>query len=357
MSEGNLISWVRYKRENLRQGFYRKRAGYILLLNVSIIILLGALVVFLLERGKNPNIHNYFDAFYMIIITIATVGYGDITPITTGGRIAVILVLVFGVGTLSAFITLLATRRADKARRRYSGLQEKLKSKGHVVVCGWNLLGEYVLDRLREELQHQRVQVVLLCDLEGSPIDDDFTFFFRGDPTSVEALGRVNIPEAKSAILLADESRGVSEGDIDARTVLSALNIKQLNPDIEITAEALRPENIHHLKLAGVREILDVTSFLGNLMARSALHYGLISTVSDLVTREAGVSSYYIPADKEMVGKTRSEVNKELQERYGAQMVAITWRDGVRPNDSKYRIQEGDRILIFAAEKPPGAIG
>jgi voltage-gated potassium channel len=352
-----ITAWLRYRKESLRRGFYNKRAGYILLLNVSMIIFIGALVVFLIERGRNPNIHNYFDAFYMIIITIATVGYGDIVPVTAAGRITVILVLVLGVGTLSAFITLLATRRAEKVRRRYSGLQEKLKSKGHMVVCGWNISGEYVLERLRNELQGKHVEVVLLCNLEEDPVDDDFTIFFRGDPTSVEALERTNIAEAKSAILLADDSKGGSEGDIDARTVLSALNIKQLNPHIEITAEALRPENIHNLELAGVREILDVTTFMGNLMARSALHYGLISTVGDLVTRDAGMNSYYILADKETVGKTRAKVEEDLQQRYGAQLVAIMWQDGMRPNEAKYRIQEGDRILVVSAEKPHGAVG
>ena len=356
MASSNLADWLRYRKEALRIGLYKKRAGYILLVNVCAIILIGALVLFLLERGRNPNMGDYFDAIYTIIITIATVGYGDITPVTTGGRVTVILVLVFGIGTLSAFITLLATRRAENVRRRYSGLQENLKSRGHVVVCGWNIIGKYVLGRLKQELQGEHVKVVLLCDLEDSPADDDFTFFFRGDPTSVEALQRVNIAEAKSAILLADESKSGSEGDIDARTVLSALNIKQLNPDIEITAEALRPENIHHMKLAGVREILDVTSFLGNLIARSALHYGLISTVSDLVTREAGLRNYSIPADMDKVGKTRGEVEAELQQDYGAQMVAITWSGGLRPGDLDYRIQEGDMIIVISAQEPPGAL-
>jgi len=357
MVKEKIESWFRYHRQNLRRGIYKKRAAYILLLNVTIILFVGALLVFIFERTKNPNINSYWDSIYMIIITVATVGYGDITPVTAAGRTTVVLVIILGVSTLSAFITLLATRRAEKVRRRYSGLQDKLKSTGHVVVCGWNISAQYVLSRLKEELRGKHRDVILLCNLEEDPVDDDFTFFFRGDPTSVEALEMINISEAKSAILMADDSGGGSDSDIDARTVLSALNIKQMNPDIEMTAEALRPGTIHHLKLAGVREILDLTSFMGNLMARSALRYGLISTVSDLVTRDAGMKSYYIIADKETVGKTRAKVEEDLQQRYGAQLVAITWRDGMRPNEAKYHIQEGDRILVVSSEKPPGAIG
>jgi voltage-gated potassium channel len=356
MAMGKIESWLRYKRQDLRRGLYKKRAGLILLLNVGIIISVGALLILHFERGNNPNITSYWDCLYMIVITIATVGYGDITPVTGGGRLTVILVIVLGVSALSAFITLVATRRAEKARRRYSGLQKKLKSKGHVVVCGWNVSGPYVIRRLKDELQSKHGEVILLCDLEQDPIDDDFTFFFRGDPTSVQALEMVNVAEAKSAILLADDSRGGGEGDIDARTVLSALNIRQMNPGIEMTAEALKPENLHHLKLAGVREILDVTSLVGALMARSAMHYGLISTVSELVSREAGLNSYYISADPDLVGKTRAEVEDVMHMKYEAQVVAIAWAEGLRTNDKDYRIQEGDRLLVIAGEKPPGAV-
>lgn len=352
MAEGRIAKWARYRKDAIRMGFYKKRAGYILLLNVAMIILVGALVVFLFERGRNPNMHNYFDSIYMIIITVATVGYGDIVPITTGGRITVILILVLGIGTLSAFITLLATRRAEKARRRYSGLLDKFKGKNHMVVCGWNTLGEYVMVRLKDELQSERVEVILLCELEQSPIDDDFTFFFRGDPTSMEALERVNVAEAKSAILLADESKGGSGGDIDARTVLTALNIKNLNPDIEITAEALRPENIHNMQLAGIREILDVTKFTGNLIARSALHFGLISTVSDMVTRDPGSNVYTIRASAEMAGKTRHDLASELDERFGYCLLAVISKESSEPGGREYRVMEGDNVLVLSEKKP-----
>lgn len=356
MVEDRFRSWLRYRRAVLRKGFYKKRTGYILLFNVSAIILLGALLVFLVEKGSNPVMKSYWDAVYMIVITIATVGYGDVTPITAAGRTIVLLVLVLGVGTLSAFITLLATRRAEKVRRRYSGLQDKLKIRGHIVVCGWNMSARYVLARLMDELQGKHVEVILLCDLEQDPIDDDFTFFVRGDPTNVDVLEKVNIAEARSAILLADESKERSDSDTDARTVLCALNIKQLNPGIEMTAEALRPENIHHLHLAGVREILDVTSLMGNLMARSALHFGLISMISDLVNREANLRSFIIPARGEMLGKTREEVGSELLAEHGAQLIAVTWQEGLRPSEGDYRIQEGDRLLVIASEKPRGAV-
>jgi len=353
MKRTRISAWISYRKEALRYGFYSKRAGYLLLINIVLVISIGALAVFLLERGRNPNINGYWDALWLIFVTIATVGYGDIVPVTNGGRAAVILTIVLGVATLSAFITLLAGRRAEKIKRRYKGLHERIKSEGHIVVCGWNPRGVYVLNRLKEELEKELVGVVLLCDLEEDPVNDGYTYFFRGNPTSVDHLKRVNADKAKAVILLADESKGGSGGDIDARTVLTALTLKEMNPDIKMTAEALEPENIHHLELAGVGEILDTNSFLGNLIARSALHYGLISTTSELISREAGMNAYIIPAGKEALGRTRREVERMLLEKYNSQLVAITSVKNLKPTDEDYVISEGDRLLILAEEKPP----
>jgi voltage-gated potassium channel len=352
MKRNKISAWISNRREALRYGFYSKRAGYLLLIYIVLIILIGALAVFLFERGKNPNIHGYWDALWMTFITIATIGYGDIVPVTNGGRVAIIVTITFGVATLSAFITLIATRRAQKVKRRYTGLHERMKTEDHVVVCGWNSRGVYVLSRLKEELQKEIVQVVLLCDIEEDPVDDGFTYFFRGDPTSIDELKRVNAGKARAVILLADESKGGSGGDVDARTVLTALTLKEMNPKIKMTAEAMEPENIHHLELAGVQEILDTNSLLGNLIARSALHYGLISTVSELATREAGMHTYIILAGKETVGKTRGEVETELREKYNAALVAITAERDLKPTDRGYVIAEGDRLMIIADEEP-----
>jgi len=356
MEKGSLRARLLYHGETLRYGMLSKRAGFLLLVNISVIIFLGAFIMFLLERDVNPNIHSYWDAVYMIIITLATVGYGDVTPVTGGGRVTIIIILLFGVVTLSAFITMLATRRAKKVRRRYAGLQEKINVKDHIVVCGWNPRGKYVIDRLKDELTGERTRIVLLCDLEDNPTDDESIFFLRGDPVSEAALQRVNVAEARAVILLADESKGRCGADADARTVLAALTIRGISPDVKMTAEVLEPENVHHVELAGAGEILDTNSFLGNLIARSALHYGLINTVSDMVTREADTHVYTLPAAEEVLGKTRQEVAEIMLEQHGSRLVAVTNSQGLRMEAEDHRVEKGDFLMVVAEEPPPGAI-
>lgn len=353
---GDLRRRLAFRWEAAQKRFSRKRFGFWILFNLIAVVLISALIVFLLERGRNPGLHSYWDALYLVFITIATVGYGDITPVTVGGRVTIIITLVLGIGALSGFITLMATRRAEKAKRRYSGLEEKTDSRDHIVVCGWNSRGKFVIGRLEDELKKALVPVVLLCDLEETPIDDEYIFFLRGNPASEADLRRANVGEARAVILLADESRGGSGGDADARTVLTALTIRGVNPGVKMTAEVLEPENIHHLKLAGVGEILDTNSFLGNLIARSALHYGLINIISDMVTREADTRIYTFPAGEDMMGKTRREVADGLLKQHEARLLAITNSRGHRMDGEDHRVAKGDFLLVVAEKPPPGAI-
>lgn len=345
-----------FRWETLQIRLSRRRFGSWILFNLLAVVLLGAFVIFLLERRENPGVHNYFEALYMVFITIATVGYGDVSPVTVGGRVAIIVILVLGIGALSGFVTLMATKRAEKAGRRFSGLEEKTAICGHIVVCGWNSRGRFVIARLREETRKSRARVVLLCDLEEAPIADDDVLFLRGNPVSEADLERTNVAEAEAAILLADESKGGNSGDVDARTVLSALTIRSINPDIKMTAEVLEPENAHHLRLAGVKEILDTNSFLGNLIARSALHYGLIAIISGLVARDADTGVYTIPAGSDTAGRTWAEAEAALREEYGGQLLAISTRGRLRPEDAGYRVEEGDYLIVLAREAPPGAL-
>jgi voltage-gated potassium channel len=345
-----------FRREAIQVRISRKRFGAWILFNLIAVLLVSAMVIFFIERGRNPGIDSYWDALYMVFITIATVGYGDITPVTAGGRAMIIITLVLGIGALSGFISLMGTRRAEKAKRRYSGLEQKTESRNHIVVCGWNSRGKFVISRLEDELKKQLVPVVLLCDLEETPIDDDYIFFLKGNPSSEADLRRANVGEARAVILLADESREGGAGDADARTVLTALTIRGINPEVKMTAEVLEPENIHHLKLAGVGEILDTNSFLGNIIARSALHYGLINTISDMVTREADTRIYTVPASGDMLGKTRQQLTAEMLELHDARLLAVTDKQGLRIDDKKHRIEEGDFVLVIAEKPPPGAM-
>jgi voltage-gated potassium channel len=358
MKGGKFRSALTYRKDAFNRWLLKKSSGRALLIYLIAIFLFSALLIFIVEKGRNPEINNYGDALWLMIVTMTTVGYGDIVPITDAGRIITFAAMILGIGALSVYITTRAAKKAQQKKRRFKGLGNKIRFRDHVVVCGWNSRGAYVISRLSEELKGQRKPIILLCDLDESPVDDDGIYFFKGNPGNEGDLKWVDISEAKAVILLADDTRGGSETDIDARTVLAALSIQSLNPKVEMTAEVLEPENTNHLSLAGVGEILDSDMILGNMLARSALHYGLITIVSDLVKREPGAHMYALDVDEKMEGMSREEVASYLQEKSALKLLTITSNEGVRPTDPSYRITKHDVLVVLSQKElaPPGEL-
>ncbi len=347
MKKNSRRAWFDYKMESLRYGLYSRRMPLVLLFNVLLVVLVGSFLLLVLERDHNPGINTYWDAIWCMFVSMATIGYGDVVPVTGGGKVIVVISMILGIGALSTYITTLASRRVAKTRRRYSGLQGKTNSKDHIVICGWNSRGAHVVERLLQELADDYRSIVLLADLEDNPVEDDHVFFFRGSPASESDLKRVNISAASSAILLADESKGGSSEDIDSRTVLAALTIRALNPTLKMTAEVQNPENVGHLNLAKVGEILDSDVLLGNLIARSTLSYGLIGIVTEMVTRKDDMRIFSQPVGGDLAGKSSEEAAEALREKHSGRLIGTMTAEGFISYDQPYSLKEGDQLLIM----------
>jgi voltage-gated potassium channel len=342
-----------YRKEAFRQKISSKIRASVFLMNFSAIILLGSLAIFLFERGSNPNVHTYFDALWLTFVTITTVGYGDSYPITPGGRFAVVAILGIGIALVAIFVSTRAAMRVQELQRKEIGLDTKVKSRGHYVVCGWNQRGRYTLDRLKAELEPKRTQIVLLCDLKESPYNDDYVFFVRGSAISERDLNRANIGEAHAAILLADDTRGGDSGDVDSKTVLAALTIRALNSGIKMTAEMLEPENVHHLELAGVGEILDSNVISGNLLAQSAVNYGLIRVVTEFINRKTGEKAYRMKVTEQMAGMTREQLVDHLENEYGARLLAVMAEGHMTLYHDDIKLAPGDVLVVTSEREPP----
>ncbi len=121
-----------------------------------------------------------------------------------------------------------------------------------------------------------------------------------------------------------------------------------------MTAEILQPENINHLKLARVGEVLDSDVVLGNLIARSALHYGLIGIVTELVTRKEDMRIFSMPVSEDMVGRSSEEIVPLLHERHTGKLIGFMTGSGFKSYDQPHVVQEGEQLLLIAETAPDG---
>jgi voltage-gated potassium channel len=339
-----------YQKEKLRRTINKRWFSVSMLGAILIVTILGSFLVLHFEKHKNAQIQTYGDAIWLSFETMTTGGYGDKVPITPGGKATVVAMMVLGITLLTGFIGTVASARAEKALRRAQGLDRSTALRGHFVVCGWNQRGTYVIQRLADAARDSHIPVALLCGLEESPTEDDYVFFYNGSPTSSTDQKRVDIQRAKSVILLADEVVGGDPSDVDARTVLAALTTLSLNPGVKIVAEVLQPENVQHMKNAGVGEVFDHNLIAGNLLAQSAMRYGVIEVVTALAAKDADSKMSRIPVEPDMVGKTCAQVALDIERDKSYSLIGIRKPDGTQISDTDILVEADDELVILSKD-------
>jgi voltage-gated potassium channel len=218
-----------------------------------------------------------FDSLYMTVITIASVGFMEVHPLTEQGRIFTIFlilggtgVLVYGVSTIIAFIV--EGELTDALRRRK--MQNKIAAmRGHFIVCGVGQTGKYVI----EEMIRTRKDVVAI---ERDPmkirlLDEQGICYVQGDATHNSVLQAAGIEKARGI---------VSALQSDAENLLVVFTAKRLNPDIRVISKAVEEESEQKIRMAGADSVV-MPNFIGGLRMASELIRPSVVSFLDLMLR------------------------------------------------------------------------
>jgi voltage-gated potassium channel len=185
-----------------------------------------------------------FDAFYMTVITISTVGFSEIKPLSQVGRIITIIVIVSGISVLTFTLGQVARIFVEGELRRILGRRklEKQISKlnDHYIICGFGRIGSII----SRELADENISfVVIEQDSEKvKQLEEDNFLYLNMDATSEEALLQAGLKKAKG-IVTAVKS--------DADNVFITLTAKGLRPDIFVLARASDVQNESKILRAG----------------------------------------------------------------------------------------------------------
>jgi voltage-gated potassium channel len=222
-----------------------------------VVVVYGTAGYMILERW------GFLDAFYMTITTMATVGFREVHPLDTGGRVFTLSVIVAGVAVALMGITLAAgliaeaeigggTRRR-RMRRRIEDLRE------HFIVCAYGRVGRAAV----RELESSGLPFVVLDPKEelGPKMEEDDVPYIVDDPSLEPVLRSAGVERARGLICAVDS---------DATNVYITLTARALNAGLFIVARASEPGSAERLERAGANRVVSPFVSSGRHMVRMA---------------------------------------------------------------------------------------
>ncbi len=287
------------------------------------------------------------DALYMTVTTLTTVGFGEIHPLGTRGRIFTLSLLVVGfvaVFTLLAVATsALASGQIGRSFTRRTMRRRIEALKGHYVVCAFGRVGRAAV----EELEQQGAEVVVVevdTSLEPDLIAADVPYILD-DPTREEVLEQAGLGRAKALLCAVDS---------DAVNVYITLLARARNPDLFIIARASSPQSVEALRRAGADRVISPYRLSGTRMAALALRPALLEFVDMVsVAPDLRVEEVVVGEQSSLSGSTVKEVCAPFE---GVMILAVRSSDGrlLVPPRAETELRTGDLLILVG---PMGALG
>ena len=279
------------------------------------------LIIFLSEQKTNSAINTLFDAIWYTLVTITTVGYGDITPHSILGRTSAMILLLAGVALFGALSGKFASFLFDRQQKKDRGLLKMNKIKNHFLICGWKPNFERILEGIllaNPEIPPEKI--ILLNNSsqnEMEKIKADSRFkninYIHGDFTDEDTLLKSQIKTAERTLILADNSENFSSLETDSRTVLAVITIKNLNPKIYCVAEIIDSKFEKHLSLAHCDEIILSADYGQNLLIQASSGKGMSHILRELISEESDSGILICDIPQKFVGNNYGEFRLSLK--------------------------------------------
>lgn len=285
------------------------------------------------------------DALYMTLITITTVGFGEIIPLNGAARVLTMVLIVGGVGS-ATYAALTAAEFVVEGhlghiieRRRMSREIDALE--GHTIVCGFGRVGRH----LAEQLDREDKGFVVIDNDEGkAPAIAELGYLYvRGDATEEAALLEAGLERAGAVVACVNT---------DADNVLLTLTAKGLNPGVTVIARTKADENEGKLRRAGADRVIAPATIGGRRIAQILTRPAVADFLDGLGIGGVDYTLEEVPVrSSELDGRTLREAG--VRERFGCTVLAVRHGDDETLDthpEAETRLHAGDRIVVLGAE-------
>jgi voltage-gated potassium channel len=306
-----------------------------------------ALLLIILAGGTAGYIFierwSFWDAFYMTVTTVATVGFREVHPLSFAGQVFTVLLICLGVGTAFYTVTLLATIIVEGGlhqrfeRRRVTRMLEQIKD--HFIVCGYGRIGGIIT----AELHQQGVPLVVI---ERNPervrqaIDRGW-LAIEADASREDVLERAGIHRARGLIAAVGT---------DAENVFTVLTARVMRPDLFIIARVEADDAESKLRRAGADRVISPYHIGANHIVQTALRPAVVDFVHLATSSERldlAMEQVHIHEKSALAGTTI--VDADIRQKFGVIIVGIKRAGGAMefnpPADAV--LQAGDELVVL----------
>jgi len=285
----------------------------------------------------------FLDAFYMTVITLATVGFDEVHPLSDAGRVFTIVLIVVGVTVLGYTVGKLAQIMFEGQFQRFLGRKKVEKSidllRDHYIVCGYGRIGSLIC----KEFAAKPIPFVVV---ENNPaviekMEEDSILCLRGNATEDETLLKAGIRRAKGLVSVVTS---------DTENVYITLTARGLNPDLFILARSSEPGSDLKLKRAGANKVVSPYHIGGNRMAQAVLRPNVVDFIEIATGREhidLQMEEIFISAHSTFIGQNLKDAG--LRRDTGVIIVGIKKANGkmVFNPDSESLIDAKDTLIVL----------
>ncbi len=229
-----------------------------LVMFASLVIFVSSVLIYVMEANNPASpVNTLFDALYWSIVTISTVGYGDVTPVTTEGRLVAMVVITSGIGVL-AFTTSLVvsafSERLDEIKER-KNVDDIMKLESYYLICGY----ESIAKELAHKLKKSKYPVIVLDENEArvEQAKEDGLLAMCDSSGSIATYNKLGIDikkQVKTVLCLYED---------DVENVYTALTVRSIDKDVFILSLLMKDANRNKLTFAGVNHIVYPQELVG----------------------------------------------------------------------------------------------
>jgi voltage-gated potassium channel len=307
---------------------------------LAAVVFAGVIGFMIIERWS------FWDSLYMTVISISTVGYGEVHPLSSNGRLFASVIILAGIGSVFFATTMLGRFilegeiRGTLTRRSMKRKTEKLK--GHTVICGWGRTGKMVAEALHEE---GFPFAVVERDGDAETVLQAAGYLYViGDATEESVLRQAGAEQARTVLALLSS---------DADNLYLTIAAKEVNPDVKLVARALDEVAETRLRRGGADSVVSLYKIAGQRMLQAAVRPTAGEFV-DLVSGRQRLSlvleEVQIDASSGLVGRRLDEA--DLRNKYRVMIVAVKRASGdmIFDPDPSAVLLERD-VLVAIGEK------